>query len=160
MAKKNLPKKIANAIINFRNIKPINTTFDLANLVKETCPAFYGKNKHPATRVFQAIRIFINQELLNLQMLLPELINLLNIGGRIVIISFHSLEDRIVKTFINKYSKNSLANNYALRKLPIVNFDNQDIKLKNLGKIKPSLQEIQNNKRARSAIMRVAEKCA
>lgn len=153
-------KRIAAAIILARQDKPINTTFELAELVKKNCPSFYARNKHPATRVFQAIRIFINQELLHLQEVLPEIIKLLAINGRLVVISFHSLEDTIVKNFITKNSKSSLFNNYALRKLPIIDSTLEDIKLKNLGKLKPSIEEISNNRRSRSAIMRVAEKCA
>lgn len=154
--------KIAESIIVARAIKPINTTFDLVEIIKKNCPAFCAKHKHPATRTFQAIRIFINQELLNLQEALPKIMNLLAINGRLVVISFHSLEDIIVKSFINKHSKSAVFNNYALRKLPIINssLDNENIKLKNLGKTKSSLQEIKNNPRSRSAIMRVAEKCA
>lgn len=152
--------KIADAIIIARSSKPINTTFELVEIIKKSCPAFYAKHKHPATRTFQAIRIFINQELFNLQEALPEIMNLLAVNGRLVVISFHSLEDIIVKSFINKHSKNALVNNYALRKLPITNFNLDNIKLKSLGKVKPSIEEINNNPRSRSAIMRVAEKCA
>ena len=153
-------KRIAEAIIISRVQQPINTTLQLADIIKKTCPAYYAKNKHPATRTFQAIRIFINQELLSLQEALPRIINLLSINGRLVVISFHSLEDTIVKNFITKHSKSYLYNNYALRKLPIMNAGLENIKLKNIGKLKPSIQELSENKRSRSAIMRVAEKCA
>jgi len=152
--------KIAEAIIITRSSKPINTTFDLVEIIKKNCPAFYSRNKHPATRTFQAIRIFINQELLNLQEALPEIMNLLAINGRLVVISFHSLEDSIVKNFITKYSKDTLCTDYAVRKLPLIRSNLEHIKLKSLGKLKPSIEEVNNNRRARSAIMRVAEKCA
>lgn len=152
--------KIAETIVSAREQKPINTTLDLVTLVKQIYPKRYMNNKHPATKTFQAIRIFINQELSNLQVSLPQFVNLLSINGRLVIISFHSLEDTIVKKFITNSSIDPIANNYALRKLPIDNGKIKTLTLKNLGKLKPSLQEIKQNNRARSAIMRVAEKCA
>jgi 16S rRNA (cytosine1402-N4)-methyltransferase len=153
--------KIANAIVNIRDIKPVTTTFALVDIIKKNYPKdqLY-KFKHPATRTFQAIRIFINKELLHLDRALPQFIELLNIYGRLVVISFHSLEDIIVKNFINKYSVSELSKNYSIRKFPIINNNTANIKLKNLGKIKPSIFEINNNNRSRSAIMRVAEKCA
>lgn len=154
-------KKIAENIILARSITPINTTIALAELVKKSCPSRYGKFKHPATRTFQAIRILINKELLNLEQTLPQCLELLNIQGRLVVISFHSLEDSIVKRFINTYSKN-LFDNYLTRKIPInINNNNfNNIRLKKITKLKPNIQEIKNNVRSRSAIMRVAEKCA
>lgn len=154
-------KKIADNIILARNIKPITTTLALAEVIKNSCPASYCKFKHPATRTFQAIRIFINKELLNLQQALPQYLDLLSIQGRLVVISFHSLEDTIVKYFINKYAKN-LFDNYATRKFPInfINNNEVNIRLKKINRLKPNTQEIKDNVRARSAIMRVAEKCA
>lgn len=153
-------KKIAAAIINCRVIKPIETTFDLVKIIQEVYSGFYVKHKHPATRTFQAIRIFINQELLNLQQALPEIIKLLNIKGRLVVISFHSLEDIIVKKFIKDNSKSLIFKNSFLRKVPNIDLIDQQITLKNLGKFKPSKAEIIENRRSRSAIMRVSEKCA
>lgn len=153
-------KRIAENIITARAAKPITTTLALADIIKKSCPASYFKFKHPATRTFQAIRIFINKELLNLQQALPQMLELLNIGGRLVIISFHSLEDVIVKNFINKYSTKQLPDNHHIRKFPIFNNNFDNIKLKKIGKFKSSDQEIKDNIRSRSAMVRVAEKCA
>ena len=153
-------KKIAYSIVKARAINPITTTFSLVEIIKKSCPQSYARFKHPATRTFQAIRIFINKELLNLQQVLPQIMQLLTINGRLVIISFHSLEDIIVKKFITQHSIDALSNNYAIRKFPIINVNTEHVKLKKIGRFKPSAQEIKNNNRARSAIMRVAEKCA
>ncbi len=153
-------KKIAYSIVKARAINPITTTFSLVEIIKKSCPQSYARFKHPATRTFQAIRIFINKELLNLQQVLPQIMQLLAINGRLVIISFHSLEDIIVKKFITQHSIDALSNNYAIRKFPTINVNTEHVKLKKIGRFKPSAQEIKNNNRARSAIMRVAEKCA
>ena len=152
-------KRIAAAIIDFRNNQPIKTTLDLANLIKKIYPIKNKERKHPATRTFQAIRIHINQELDSLKAVLPQAINLLKQNGRLVLISFHSLEDRIVKEFIFNHSR--LITNNFLRKLPQEFFKTEQIiDLRNLGKFKPQQEEIVANVRSRSAIMRVAEKCA
>jgi 16S rRNA (cytosine1402-N4)-methyltransferase len=146
-------KRIARAIVSARTVKPITRTRQLADIVKEANPS-WEKDKHPATRAFQGIRIFINKELKDLESVLPDILEVLAIGGRLVIISFHSLEDRIVKRFIRDQVKGK-----ALPKgLPIME---KDIirRLCSIGKaIKPSQSEVRENKRARSAVMRVAEK--
>ncbi len=143
---------IANAIKNAQKVQPITRTAQLVDIITKII--FHNKNKkHPATRSFQALRIFINNELDELTIVLDKLIKCLKKGGRIVIISFHSLEDRIIKRFINKYSKPlSLP-----KKLPMVN-DNSNILLKSIGRYFPSEQEIVDNIRARSAVLRVAQK--
>lgn len=145
--------KIASHIIKSREITPISTTHQLAEIVKEAVP-YIDKHKHPATRVFQAIRIAVNEELTELSKTLEAAYLLLNPGGRLVIISFHSLEDRIVKNFMNHYAKPK----DLMPDLPVAQFvEEPTIKL--IGKpIKASDEESHSNPRARSAIMRIAEK--
>ncbi len=146
-------RRIARALVTERNKSELKTTSGLVEVVKKAIPAL-DRNKHPATRVFQAIRIHINRELDELSNCLEQLIGLMNAGGRIVVISFHSLEDRIVKNFFKRKAQGE----YFPRKFPI---KDADIKrtIRVLGKpLKASQQEILNNRRSRSAIMRVAEK--
>jgi len=145
--------RIAAAIKKFQETKAIETTLELANIIASVVWA--GKNKHPATRSFQAIRIVINEELGQLASTLEQSIGALKIGGRLSVISFHSIEDRIVKQFIRKHSQAQ-----ALPKgLPIIVEAESNLPLKNLGKKKPSSAEVKVNKRSRSAILRLAEKC-
>lgn len=147
-------KRIATKIIQNRKNKKISTTHELSNIIKKNIPK--KNNRHPATKSFQAIRIFINQELEELKFFLEQSFNLLNQKGRIVIISFHSLEDRIVKQFFNKYSKkpdipmNIPINEKKIKKL-------HEIKLKKINRIFPNSKEINNNFQSRSAILRTAE---
>lgn len=148
-------KKIAFAIIDQREEAPITTTLELANIISAAVPKkFQIHHKHPATRSFQAIRIFINRELEVLQETLEQVNDLLSIGGRLSVISFHSLEDRIAKRFINKMTSEPI----ALRDLPIRNDD--IIKpMKKIGKaIKAGQEELEINPRARSAVLRIAER--
>ncbi len=146
-------RRIARAIVRERLIEPIQTTARLAAIVSAANPA-WERHKHPATRTFQALRIFINQELTELQAGLDQALAILATGGRLVVVSFHSLEDRIVKRFIRKHSKDE--------SLPIelpVFASVMQPRLKSLGRsIKPSDEEIARNVRSRSAILRVAEK--
>jgi len=130
-------KKIAQAITKVRKEKKFVTTTDLANLISEVTPR-HGKI-HPATKVFQALRIATNDELGELERALPEIIKILKPGGRLVIISFHSLEDRIVKVFFKKQNNKTLIN---LTKHVIV----------------PTEEETKQNPRSRSAKLRVAER--
>lgn len=148
-------KRIARAIVAARLAKPITTTLQLAKVVAEANPA-WEKNKHPATRVFQAIRIEINNELHDLDNLLNDSLEILAVGGRLVVISFHSLEDHRVKHFIRKQAR---GDDFPMG-LPIT--DNQlNKRLRPLGKaIKPTAAEVSSNPRARSAVMRIAEKLA
>ncbi len=146
-------RKIAKAIIEQRNIKPLSSTLELADLIYQLKKHSRKKEKkHPATKTFQAIRIHINDELEELRSLLDFSLECLKPGGRIVIISFHSLEDRIVKRFFRGNSRIDP----NLSKLPNIE-DTSKLKVI-LKKIKPSNEEIKVNPRARSAILRAAEK--
>ena len=146
-------RRIAKAIIEQRSIKPFSSTLELADLVYQLKKYSIKKEKkHPATKTFQAIRIHINDELEELRSLLDFSLERLKPGGRIVIISFHSLEDRIVKRFFRDNSRIDP----NLSKLPNIE-DTSKLKVI-LKKIKPSDEEIKINPRARSAILRAAEK--
>ncbi|MFI3122573.1 MAG: 16S rRNA (cytosine(1402)-N(4))-methyltransferase RsmH [Methylococcales bacterium] len=147
-------RRIANAIVTTRITQPIETTRQLAKLIEDTIP-FREKHKHPATRSFQAIRIAINNELGEIESVLQQTKNLLNSNGRLVVISFHSLEDRIVKRFMRDES--GVKRNVG--KLPIKEADIEKGALNVLSKaIKPSVDEIAQNPRSRSAVLRVAER--
>ncbi len=147
-------RRIAHAIIEKRVESPITTTRALAKLIEEAVP-IKDKYKHPATRSFQAIRIEINSELDELKSALQQSARILKPNGRLVVISFHSLEDRIVKRFIRAES----GAKYNPGKLPIKEIDITKGILKKSGKaLKAEPQEIAQNPRSRSAIMRVAER--
>lgn len=150
-------KRIATAVVSYNgsNENKISRTLELAEIIKNAVP-FKDKHKHPATRSFQAIRIYINSELDELEKALNSAISVLNKEGRLSIISFHSLEDRMVKQFMRKNSKPKP----VPKGLPIPDSElNKDIPLKTIGKaIKPSQAEIEVNARSRSAVLRVAEK--
>jgi 16S rRNA (cytosine1402-N4)-methyltransferase len=147
-------RRIARAILRKRTeLGPITTTTELAEIVKEAHPA-WEKHKHPATRVFQAIRIYINQELDDLSKGLKQCVEVLAPGGRLAVISFHSLEDRIVKRFM-KAEEEGIR---LPRNLPVMDTANKT-HFKRVGKaIKPSDDEINENVRARSAVLRIGEK--
>jgi 16S rRNA (cytosine1402-N4)-methyltransferase len=144
---------IAKAIAARRQERgPISTTTELAQLVADTVKT-REPGKDPATRTFQAFRIFINAELEELQQALEACLHILEPGGRLAVISFHSLEDRIVKQFIAKHSKDEYD-----RRAPFA--APKVMKLKALDRIKPSKDEVSGNPRSRSAIMRVAQRTA
>ncbi|REG81637.1 16S rRNA (cytosine(1402)-N(4))-methyltransferase RsmH [Marinomonas pollencensis] len=146
-------RRIAKAICEYRAHTPILTTLQLSKIVAEANPA-WEKGKNPATRAFQGIRIFINNELGDLETGLEAATESLKVGGRLVVISFHSLEDRIVKRFMKLKAKGP----ELPRHLPIRNA-HLDIKFKTVGKaIKPSESEVNDNVRSRSAVLRVLEK--
>jgi len=149
-------KRVASKIVEVRDESPILTTTDLATLVAATVPKSKAEKKHPATRTFQGIRIYINSELVEIEAALEASLNVLAPGGRLSVISFHSLEDRIVKQFIRKESQGK----QVPRGMPITEAElNQGIKLKPIGKAyKPSDEEIARNSRARSSVLRVAER--
>ena len=146
-------RRIASAIVAARQEQPINTTKQLASIVAAANPS-RERNKDPSTRTFQAIRIFINQELEDLKTCLAQAVEILAPGGRLVVISFHSLEDRIVKRFIREQCK---GDDFPLD-LPVMHAQlNQNMKM--IGKaIKAGRTELDENPRARSAVMRVAER--
>ena len=147
--------QIAKAIVASRAIQPISSTRQLAEIVAHAVKT-REKGKDPATRTFQAIRIYINQELEELEIGLNGAFRRLGPQGRLVVISFHSLEDRIVKQFMA--SKANVPQPH--RRLPIRAVDLPQPEMKLLAKIKPSLSEVTENPRARSAVMRVAERLA
>ena len=148
-------KRIARAIVESRDESPVNTTKQLAKLVDSASPV-KEKNKHPATRTFQAIRIYINDELNELTKALQQALDSLAVGGRLAVISFHSLEDRIVKRFFRDQAKgDDLPAHFP------VTADQLSPSIKLIGKaIKASESECEQNPRARSAVLRVVEKLA
>ena len=146
-------RRLAKAIVNRRTIEPFTRTLDLASVIKEAHPK-WEKGKHPATKSFQAMRIFLNNELGDLTDGLERATDLLAKDGRLVVISFHSLEDRMVKRFIRNKEKGP----QLPPDIPIMEKD-FPIELKHVGKaVKPSKQEVEDNVRSRSAIMRIAQK--
>jgi 16S rRNA (cytosine1402-N4)-methyltransferase len=145
--------QIAKAIVARRSIEPISSTRQLAAVVAHAVKT-REKGKDPATRTFQAIRIYINQELEELEVALAAALEKLGPQGRLAVISFHSLEDRIVKRFMASKAKGPQPD----RRLPIRAADLPQPVLRLLAKLKPSDAEIAANPRARSAIMRVAER--
>ena len=146
-------RRMARAVVEQRKLQPITTTLQLAEIIKQANPA-WEKHKHPATRAFQGIRIHINRELEDLQSVLKQALDVLCIGGRLVVISFHSLEDRIVKQFISEQAK---GDDYPVG-VP-VQYADLNPRMKKIGKpVKADDEEVNLNPRSRSAIMRVAEK--
>ncbi len=134
-------KKIAKEIVKERKVKKIEKTFQLVGIIKRATPKFYHYQKiHFATKTFLALRIAVNKELENLKLVLPQTIDVLEKSGRLVIISFHSLEDRIVKNFLKEFFKKG------------------QIKILTKKPIRPSLEEIKINPRSRSAKLRAAIK--
>jgi 16S rRNA (cytosine1402-N4)-methyltransferase len=149
--------RIANAIVDTRDEHPLTRTSELASLIKKTAPQREIK-KHPATRSFQAIRIYINSELDQIEQALNGALDILAEGGRLVVISFHSLEDRLVKQFMRKHSQGQK----FPRGLPVTEADLQKgKKIALIGrKLKPSQDEVAENVRSRSSVLRVAERLA
>ncbi len=134
-------RRIAKKICEVRKKTQIKTTFQLVEVIKEAVPMFYVKGKiHPATRTFQALRIAVNNELEELKGVIPDAVEMLSSGGRLLIISFHSLEDRIVKNSFKELAEKELGT--IVTKKPIV----------------PTLQELKENPRSRSAKLRVFQK--
>lgn len=148
-------RRIAHAIVSTRDASPLETTAQLAELIDQAVPV-KDKFKHPATRSFQAIRIYINSELDEVSQGLKSALHALKSGGRLAVISFHSLEDRLVKRFMREQSRGK----QVPAGLPITEAELQASRSMQLvGKaIKPSEQEIQHNVRARSSVLRVGEK--
>lgn len=148
-------KRMARAVVQRREVQAFERTADLAQVLKDANPA-WEKHKHPATRAFQGLRIHVNNELADLEAGLAAAFEVLEVGGRLVVISFHSLEDRIVKLFMRRLEKGEADN--LPRNLPVRVEPFKPV-LKTLGKAQFASQaELAANPRARSAVMRVAEK--
>ncbi|QCI18774.1 16S rRNA (cytosine(1402)-N(4))-methyltransferase RsmH [Buchnera aphidicola] len=148
-------KKIAYAIKNYSKTKKITETLELVSIIKKAIP-IKSIFKHPARRTFQAIRIYINQELEEIKNALEDSLKILKPGGRIVVISFHSLEDRIVKKFMLKHSMKAIIP-YGM---PITEKKIEKLKvckLKIINRLLPTYEEIKTNPRSRSSILRTAE---
>lgn len=146
-------KRIAAAIIRARTATPVSSTRHLRDLIVAAVPT-KERHKDPATRTFQAIRICVNDELAELERALPQVITVLRTGGRVVVISFHSLEDRIVKRFMRVHA----SGDRFPREIPVMASEIEpDLRI--IGKpVKPGEDEIRSNPRARSAVLRVAER--
>lgn len=145
-------KQIAKNIVNNR---PIDTTLELVEVIKNSVPESYRVKHHPARKVFQAIRIEVNKELDVFTKALNDAIDMLNPGGRICVITFHSLEDRICKNiFKEKSEMDSIFKGLPDKDIPL----EYRPELKLIAKIKPSKKELEDNNRSRSSILRVAEK--
>jgi len=160
LGEEKLAKRVARAIVRERSIQPIKTTFELREVVAQAIGWSYRKTDkktiHPATRTFQAIRIFLNSELYELKQLLQISAKVLETGGRLVVVSFHSLEDRIVKEFFNYHSG---INKVVSRHLPVSDLDERNSFKYVMSKlIKTDDEEVSRNPRSRSARMRVAER--
>lgn len=149
-------RNIARSVVKSRKIKPFETTFELVETVKSSVPRkFWPKNISPATKTFQALRIYVNSELDNLRGVLPVAVEKLRKGGQLIVISFHSLEDRIVKQFMNEMGKDCI----CPPQVPVCVCDNHAIlKVITRRAIVPTDEELENNKASRSAKMRIAEK--
>ena len=146
-------RRIANAIVLTREESRIESTLQLATIIEQSIPR-KDKHKHPATRSFQAIRLHVNQELKQISDALPQAVELLNTGGRLAVISFHSLEDRIVKRFMRELATPNL----PPRNIPVTE-DAYLTPLKLVGRaVKPSAEEVKENPRCRSSVLRVAER--
>lgn len=149
-------KRIARAIVERNRLEPMTRTHELATLIANASP-FREKHKHPATRSFQAIRIYINSELEEIERALNGALEILSPEGRLSIISFHSLEDRIVKQFIRHHSRGpQVPAGIPLTESQLRSQGGR--KLKALGKMKPSSDEVSANPRARSSVLRFAER--
>jgi len=147
--------RIAKAIAARRSERPITTTLDFAQLVADAVPT-REPGQHPATRTFQAVRIHLNQELQELGNALAAALTLLAPGGRLAVISFHSLEDRLVKQALARAARPGA----AMARLPIREADMPQPVVRLIAKIRPDAAEIAANPRARSAVLRVAERTA
>ncbi|MGL9773095.1 MAG: 16S rRNA (cytosine(1402)-N(4))-methyltransferase RsmH [Sodalis sp. (in: enterobacteria)] len=153
-------KRIAQAIVAHNRQQPITRTRELAALIADASP-FRDKHKHPATRSFQAIRIYTNSELEEIERALDGALTVLAPGGRLSVISFHSLEDRLVKQFIRQHSRGpQVPAGLPLTEAQIAAHYQDQRQLKAAGKMQPSAREIRDNPRARSSVLRFAEKLA
>ena len=146
---------IAKKIVDYRKDKPIETTSELVEIIKSSVGANYFFKNHPEREIFQAIRIEVNNELKVLEKVLPDAIEMLKHGGRMAVITFHSLEDRIVKQIFKKYSEVD----QIFKGMPdIPDAYKPKIKLINKKPILPSEEEIKINSRSKSAKLRIIER--
>ena len=146
-------RAIAKKIVDARTIKPIVTTLELSEIIKSSVPEKYRREHHPARKAFQAIRIEVNDELNVFESSLRDALDILNVGGRICVITFHSLEDRICKKVFKEVSEID----EVLKKMPVIPLDKMpDYKI--IAKVLPSKEEIEANPRSRSATLRVIER--
>lgn len=146
---------IAKKIVEYRATKPIETTLELVEVIKSAVPMKFRIDKHPARQIFQAIRIEVNHELEVIEPALEQALSMLNIGGRVAVITFHSLEDRLVKNFF----KEKCAIDEKVKGLPNIPAEYlPDFQLVVNKAISPSEEELNNNPRARSAKLRVIER--
>jgi 16S rRNA (cytosine1402-N4)-methyltransferase len=155
-------KRIARNIVKSRDETPVRTTAQLATLIRDAIPAkYHEKGKDPATRSFQGIRIFVNDELNDVKACLPQALEVLKPGGRLAVISFHSLEDRIVKLedrIVKRFMRDEARGDKFPPDLPVPQ-SALSPRIKLIGKpIRASDQEVANNPRARSAVLRIAER--
>ena len=144
---------IARKIVQYRENKPIETTLELVEIIKTGVPEKYKREKHPARKVFQPIRIEVNKELDVFESSLKQALDIIDIGGRICVNTFHSLEDKMCKKIFKDYSE--IDNN--LKKLPIIPEELLP-KFKVIANIAPDIEELDENNRARSARLRVIER--
>ena len=148
-------KSIASKIVEYRKEKSIETTLELVEIIKSAVPEKYKRDKHPARKIFQAIRIEVNNELEVLKNALTDALDILNVGGRVVVITFHSLEDRIVKNIFKEATKLDS----KVKGLPNIPDEYlPDFKLVNTNVIVPKSSEIEKNNRSRSSKLRVIER--
>ena len=148
-------KSIARKIVEYRKNKPIETTLELVEVIKSGVPIKYRINKHPARQIFQAIRIEVNHELDVIEPALSQALELLRVGGRVAVITFHSLEDRLVKNYFKEKTKVD----DKVKGMPNIPDEYlPDFKLVVNKAIIPSEEEIENNPRARSSKLRVIER--
>ena len=149
-------KQITKKICEMRMVRPIRTTFELVDVISEAVPKRFQHGRiHFATKTFQALRIMVNDELNNLRLVLPQAVEMLIPGGRMAVISFHSLEDRIVKQFFKRESTDCL----CPKEFPVCRCGHKaNIKIITLKPIIPTEEETKINSRSRSAKLRVAEK--
>ena len=148
-------RSIASAIVRERENKKIETTLELTEIIRDSVPEKYRRTHHPARKVFQAIRIEVNKELDVFTKSLNDAIDMLNPGGRICVITFHSLEDRICKNIFKEKSEiDSVFKGLPDKDIPL----EYRPELKLITKVKPSKKELEDNNRSRSSILRVAEK--
>ena len=148
-------RRIAKEIVSKRDIKPIETTLELVDIIDKVIPYREKRNSHPAKKVFQAIRIEVNDELNVLSKALRDALDMLNVNGRICVITFHSLEDKICKKIFTEVTKED----EVIKGMP--NIDKSllpDFRIVNRNTIKPSQVEIENNKRSKSAQLRIIER--